>query len=115
MGPVAKALMSVLSTATLVSAQSSSCVSLEGSTQCSAFQSASVSTTGFVQGILYVNSKGYPYDLCSLVLAALSFNMFPAEKHSTASCSRTSRHHTSGKSRLMSVNATRLSNEWLTL
>ncbi|KAK2763452.1 SH3 domain-containing protein [Colletotrichum kahawae] len=60
MGPVAKAFLSVLSTATLVSAQSG-CVSLEGSTRCSAFQSASVSTTGFVQGIFpflqYVSSR----------------------------------------------------------
>ncbi|KAL0944452.1 SH3 domain-containing protein [Colletotrichum truncatum] len=51
MGQTARAaLLSVLSTSTLVTAQSS-CVSLQGSTTCPAFQSSSVSTTGFVAGI----------------------------------------------------------------
>ncbi|KAK1998493.1 SH3 domain-containing protein [Colletotrichum falcatum] len=51
MGQTAKAaLFSMLSTSALVSAQSG-CVSLQGSTTCPAFQSASVSTTGFVAGI----------------------------------------------------------------
>ncbi|WYZ45207.1 hypothetical protein EsH8_VIII_000523 [Colletotrichum jinshuiense] len=51
MGQTTKAaVLSVLSTSALVSAQSN-CVSLQGSTTCSAFQSASVSTTGFVAGI----------------------------------------------------------------
>ncbi|KAF9881745.1 SH3 domain-containing protein [Colletotrichum karsti] len=44
------ALLSLLSASTLVSAQSG-CVSIQGSTQCPAFQSASVSTTGFVAGL----------------------------------------------------------------
>ncbi|KAK1988679.1 SH3 domain-containing protein [Colletotrichum cereale] len=51
MGQTARvALLSMLSTSAFVSAQSS-CVSLQGSTTCPAFQSASISTTGFVAGI----------------------------------------------------------------
>ncbi|GKT47281.1 uncharacterized protein ColSpa_07462 [Colletotrichum spaethianum] len=52
MGQTARAaLLSLLSTSALVSAQSN-CVSLEGSKTCPAFESASISTTGFVAGIL---------------------------------------------------------------
>ncbi|KAK1531373.1 SH3 domain-containing protein [Colletotrichum paranaense] len=60
MGQIARAALSSVLSAAMVSAQSS-CISLQGSTTCSAFQSASVSTTGFVAGIFpflqYVSSR----------------------------------------------------------